>query len=453
MAKQKLIKVFKKNIIKNKKKFNKLFKNKSLKYALISIISSLVTFLIIFLLILLNKNLILDKVFTLRNQQITDLVNKEISQDFALQEATKLLEDNANFLRANEEKLKQDEINKANEIIPKSIVEIVKSANPAVVAITLYKQVPNYDFILNKDTQKIEQVENGTTKQKSGSGSGFIVSADGTIVTNRHVVDVKDVDYEVTLNTGAVYKAEVLDIDPVYDVAILKISSNVSKSYSYLKLGDSDKINVGESVIAIGNALGELKNSVSVGIVSGLSRSVSASGNGVTEKLEQVIQTDAAINKGNSGGPLINMYGEVIGVNVAMAVGSQSVSFALPINSIKDVISSVQKTGKISRPFIGIRYTVITKELQLKRDLPVSSGILIVKGSGEDEFAIMPGSPAEKAGIREGDIITQINNQTITKDEDFALIVRNKKVGDIISMKILRKGVEVYTYVVLGEAK
>ena len=447
------IKNLKKKLKKTLKKSKKLFKNKSFKYALISIVSSLATLSIVFLIIILNKNLILDKVFTLRNQQITDLVNQGIAQDLVLQEATKLLEDNASLARENEEKLKQEEINKSTEVLPKSIVDIVKSANPAVVAITLYKQVPNYDFVINKETKKIEQVENGTTRQKAGSGSGFIVSPDGTIVTNRHVVDVKNVDYEVTLNTGVAYKAEVLDIDPVYDVAILKIISNVSKSYSYLKLGDSDKINVGESVIAIGNALGELKNSVSVGIVSGLSRSVNASGNGVTEKLEQVIQTDAAINKGNSGGPLINLYGEVIGVNVAMAVGSQSVSFALPINSIKDVIYSVQKTGKISRPFVGIRYTVITKELQLERDLPVSSGILIVKGSGEDGFAVMPGSPAEKAGIREGDIIIQINNQLITKDEDFALLIRNKKVGDIMSMKIIRNGEEVYTYVVLGEAK
>lgn len=453
MTKQLIIKKFNKNFYKYLKKFKKVFKNKTFKYALISIVSSVATFTIIFLLIIANKNIILDKVFSLRNQQISDLVNQEIARDSTLQEASKLLENNANIALENEEKLKQEEVNKITEVLPKSIVDIVRTANPAVVAITLYKKVPNYDFVLNKDTNKVEQQESGTTKQKAGSGSGFIVSADGTIVTNRHVVDIKNVEYEITLNTGAVYKADVLDIDPVYDVAVLKINSAVKRSYSYLKLGDSDKINVGESVIAIGNALGELKNSVSVGIVSGLSRSVNASGNGLTEKLEQVIQTDAAINKGNSGGPLINLYGEVIGVNVATAVGSQSVSFALPINSIKDVISSVQKTGKISRPFVGIRYSVITKELQLDRDLPVSSGILIVKGSGEDSFAVMPGSPAEKAGIREGDIITQINNQMITKDADFALLIRNKKVGDVMSMKILRNGVEVYAYVVLGEAK
>ena len=429
-------------------------KKSTRKLIVISTISSFSTLFIFIALVLLNRNFILDKIFELRNQQISDIVNNQISKDSVLIEAGKLLENNSIMALENEEKLKQEELEKSKQISPKSIVDIVRTANPAVVAITLYKDSPKYKNILNKETKKLEQVEDGTEKKKVGSGSGFLISSDGLIVTNRHVVDTKDVYYEVTFNNGDIQKSEVLAIDPIYDVAIMKISFASNKKYPYLELGDSDILNVGESVIAIGNALGELKNSVSVGIVSGLSRSVTANGNaGLVEKLEKVIQTDAAINKGNSGGPLIDLYGKVVGVNVAIADKSQSIGFALPINSIKDVISSVKKTGKIVRPFVGVRYVVITEELKLSKDLPVDSGILIIAGSGKDDRAISPGSPAETAGLKEGDIITEIAGKKITKDEDFALIIRNKKVGDMISIKFLRNNIEQTVFLILGQAK
>jgi serine protease Do len=429
-------------------------KKSTRKLIVISTISSVSTLFVFMGLVLLNRNFILDKIFELRNQQISDIVNNQIANDSVLIEAGKLLENNSIIALENEEKLKQEELEKSKQISPKSIVDIVRTANPAVVAITLYKDQPKYKNVLNKETKKIEQVEDGTERKKVGSGSGFLISSDGLIVTNRHVVDTKDVNYEVTFNNGDIQKSEVLAIDPIYDVAIMKISFVSNKKYPYLELGDSDVLNVGESVIAIGNALGELKNSVSVGIVSGLSRSVTANGNsGLVEKLEKVIQTDAAINKGNSGGPLIDLYGKVVGVNVAIADKSQSIGFALPINSIKDVISSVKKTGKIVRPFVGVRYAVITEELKLSKDLPVDSGILIVAGSGKEDWAISPGSPAETAGLKEGDIITEIAGKKITKDEDFALIIRNKKVGDMISIKFLRNNVEQTVFLILGQAK
>ncbi len=428
-------------------------KKSTKKVILISLISSLSTLLVFVGVIFLGKNFILDKIFELRNNQISELVNNQIANDSILIEAGKLLENNSLLALENEEKLKKEELEKSKVVSPKGIVDIVRSANPAVVSITLYKNYPKYKNVLNKDTKKIEQVENGTEKKKAGSGSGFLISSDGMIVTNRHVVDVEGVEYEVTFNDSLSEVAEVLAIDPIYDIAIMKINST-NKKYQYLQLGDSDSLNVGESVIAIGNALGELKNSVSVGIVSGLSRSVTANGNsGNIEKLEKVIQTDAAINKGNSGGPLINLYGQVVGVNVAIAEKSQSVGFALPINGIKDVISSVKKTGKIVRPFVGVRYTVITEELKNEKDLPTDTGILVVKGSGKDDYAVAPGSPAETAGIKEGDIITEIDGKKITKDEDFALIIRNKKVGDMIAIKILRNSTEKTIYLILGQAK
>ncbi len=407
----------------------KVFRNKIFIQIIISIASSVFTIVIVFFVIIYNKNSILDKIFAERNKQISEMINSEIAQDTTLLEAEKLLENNANEKVLQEEKLKEEALKNAKIVSPKSIVDIVQSANPAVVSITLY----------NKD------------RKNMGSGSGFLISSDGMILTNRHVVDAKNVEYEVTFNNGTTKNATILAMDPIYDVAILKIPSG---KYTYLELGDSDKLNVGESVVAIGNALGELKNSVSVGIVSGLSRSVVANGRtGVTERLEKVIQTDAGINKGNSGGPLIDLYGKVIGVNVAIAEGSQSVSFALPINGIKDIISSVKKTGKIVRPYVGVRYVVINEALQLARDLPVAYGILVVKGDGENDFAVVPGSPAEKSGILEGDIITMIDNKTISRDEDFALIIRNKKVGDTIAIKLLRNKVEKVIYLVLGEAK
>lgn len=429
-------------------------KKSTRKLIVISTISSLSTLFVFVGLVLLNRNFILDKIFELRNQQISEIVNNQISNDSVLIEAGKLLENNSIMALENEEKLKKEELEKSKQILPKSVVDIVRTANPAVVAITLYKDSPKYKNVLNKETKKIEQVEDGTEKKKVGSGSGFLISSDGLIVTNRHVVDSKDVYYEVTFNNGDIQKSEVLAIDPIYDVAIMKISFASNKKYPYLELGNSDVLNVGESVIAIGNALGELKNSVSVGIVSGLSRSVTANGNaGLVEKLEKVIQTDAAINKGNSGGPLIDLYGKVVGVNVAIADKSQSIGFALPINSIKDVINSVKKTGKIVRPFVGVRYAVITEELKLSKDLPVDSGILIVAGSGKEDWAISPGSPAESAGLKEGDIIIEIDGKKITKDEDFALIIRNKKVGDMISIKFLRNNIEKTVFLILGQAK
>ncbi|MCC6323758.1 trypsin-like peptidase domain-containing protein [Candidatus Nomurabacteria bacterium] len=438
------------NIILKSKYF---FKNRTFKYILTSVLSSLVTVLVIFSVIIYNKNIILDKIFQLRNEQLSEMINNEIASDTTLLNAEKLLESNASEKSLNEEKIKQEAIDNAKKVSQKSIVDIVRNANPAVVSIALYKKIPKYELVLNKNTKKIEQKENGFDRQNVGSGSGFVVSPDGMIVTNRHVVDAKNVEYEIILNNGGAQSAEILAIDPIYDVAIMKIS-NSNKKYEYLELGDSDKLNVGESVIAIGNALGEFKNSVSVGIVSGLSRSVTANGrSGLSERLEKVIQTDAAINPGNSGGPLIDLYGKVIGVNVATATGSQSVSFALPINSIKSIINSVKKTGKISRPYVGIRYVAITEELKVDRDLPVGYGILIVKGSGKDEFAVIPGSPAELFGILEGDIIIQVDGQTITRDEDFAYVIRNKKVGDTIMIKLLRNKTEKIIYLVLGEAK
>ncbi|NLE07591.1 MAG: trypsin-like serine protease [Parcubacteria group bacterium] len=345
------------------------------------------------------------------------------------------------------------------------VVETVKKANPAVVAITISKNVPVYeryyrsvpnlfeDFFgggfFNFDVPEIRQ--NGTEKREVGGGSGFLVSADGYIVTNRHVVDDDKAEYTVFMNDGEKYDAKVIARDSVLDLAIIKIDGS---GFQYLEFGDSDKLQVGQSVITIGNALAEFRNTVSLGIVSGLSRSIVASDmRGNTEALDQLIQTDAAINQGNSGGPLLNLSGEVVGVNVAIASGAENIGFAVSSNSVKSVVDSVKKTGKIVRPYIGVRYTSITEEIKEKNNLPVDYGVLVLRGSEPGDLAVIPGSPADKAGIVENDIILEVDGVKLTEDKNFATIIRNKKVGDVIRLKISHKGQEKTVTVTLEEMK
>ena len=344
--------------------------------------------------------------------------------------------------------LENTNTNSLNSKVNLSVADVVKKVNPAVVSIVIYQEVPKYETFTSQNPFgdllpgfffNIPQYrQNGTERKQVGGGSGFFVSRDGLIVTNRHVVDNDNAEYEVLTSDGKKYKASVVAKDSVLDIALIKISGN---NFSFLSLGDSDKLEIGQSVVAIGNALAEFNNSVSVGIVSGLSRSITAGDSrGRTEFLDQVIQTDAAINPGNSGGPLINMQGEVIGVNVAVAQGSQNIGFALPINNIKTVISSVKDTGKILRPYLGIRYVPINEELQKANNLSVNYGIL-VQGNGQN-LAVLPNSPASKVGLVANDIILEIDGIKLDSKNNFASIIRNKKVGQVITLKVLSNDVE-----------
>ena len=334
-----------------------------------------------------------------------------------------------------------------------SMVDIVKKSKPAVVSIVISKDVPVYEQYYEKQSNPFKDIfgqdvpfdfnvpqlrQKGTEKKDIGGGTGFFISSDGLIVTNRHVVADTAASYTVITNDGKKYPAEVIARDSVLDVAVVKIKG---ANYAYLEFGNSDKLEVGQTVLAIGNALGEFKNSVSVGIVSGLARSVVAGGNnGSLERLDQVIQTDAAINPGNSGGPLLDTYGRVVGMNAAVAGGGQSIGFALPANSIKNVVESVKKTGKIVRPFLGIRYVPITKELKDANKLSVDYGVLVVRGDKPEELAVVPASPADKAGVVENDIILEVDGKKLDENTQLALVVRNKKVGDKVKLKMLHKG-------------
>lgn len=278
----------------------------------------------------------------------------------------------------------------------------------------------------------------GTEKKQVGSGSGFFVSADGLIVTNKHVVADEQADYTVITSDGAEHPAKVLARDTNNDIAIIKIDG---QDFPAPALGDSDTMRVGQTVLAIGNSLGEFANSVSRGIVSGLKRNVSAgSGFGDTERLTNIIQTDAAINPGNSGGPLFNLAGEVIGVNVAMASGAENIGFALPINQVKRAVEQVRQTGKIAVPYIGVRYVIINKEIQKQNNLDFDYGAIILRGQRMTDLAVIPGSPADKAGLVENDIIMEINGEKIDENNSLADAIGKYNVGDEITLKVWHKG-------------
>ena len=347
------------------------------------------------------------------------------------------------------------------------VIDAVKKTSPAVVSIVISKEVPKYETYINPNNQNnpfgnlfpgfnfnfnIPQYrQNGTEIKKIGGGSGFFVSDSGLIVTNKHVVLQKDVEYTVFTNDGEKHEAKVIARDPILDIALIKIEGS---DFPFLSLGNSDSIEVGQSVIAIGNALAEFRNTVSVGVVSGLARSITAGdSSGNIEVLDKVIQTDAAINPGNSGGPLLDLSGRVVGVNVAVAQGSQSVGFALPINSIKGAIESVKTTGKIIRPYIGIRYLIINAEMKEKNNLSVDYGVLVKSGASQNELAVIPGSPADKAGIVENDIILEIDGVKLDNKISLASIIREKSIGQVITLKILHRGEEKTISVTLEAAK
>lgn len=328
-----------------------------------------------------------------------------------------------------------------------TLVPVIDEVNEAVVSVIITKNVPVYEQYYETFDPwgffSIPRVrENGTTLQEIGGGSGFLVSGDGLLVTNNHVVADTDATYSIVLIDGTTYTVDVLARDPQLDIAILKINQPVEHRLTYLAFGDSDNLKLGQTVIAIGNALAEFQNSVSVGVVSGLSRTIVASDAfGRSEQLDQVIQTDAAINPGNSGGPLLDTKGSVIGVNVATSRGAENIGFALPANVVKQVVESVRQYGEIVRPFIGIRYTMVTPRLVMTNKLSVDYGALVGGAQNPSEAAVLPGSPAEKAGIVAGDIILAIDGEEL-RNKDLSTILRTKAVGQQITLKVLHEGGE-----------
>lgn len=269
-------------------------------------------------------------------------------------------------------------------------------------------------------------------KVERNIGSGFIISSDGLVITNRHVVGDTQAEYRVLTNDKKEHKVDRIYRDPLNDLAILKINAQGLKA---LPLGDSSKLKLGQTAIAIGTPLGEFTNTVTAGVISGLGRGVVAGSplEGFVEKLDNVIQTDAAISPGNSGGPLLDSVGNVIGVNTAIAVGGENLGFAIPSNVVRNLIESFEKRGgNFERPYIGVRYRIVDKETAIANKLV--EGAFVVE--------VIKDSPADKAGIQEEDIITEFDGKKINGDDEDVLVkaILEKNVGARVSATIWRDG-------------
>lgn len=316
------------------------------------------------------------------------------------------------------------------------ISDIAKNVGPSVVSINVKSQTTATDFF---GIDRAFETE--------AAGTGVIVSEDGVIVTNRHVIGNATSGVTVTLSDGT----ELTDVeiigrtnanDPL-DIAFLKVKDKQGKELKAAKLGDSGVMQVGDKAVAIGNALGEFQNSVTSGIISGFGRSVVAGDESGSETLTNLLQTDAAINQGNSGGPLVNANGEVIGINTAIAGGSaENIGFAIPINDIKGLVKSVLEKGKLERPYLGIRYVSLDKDSAEAFGLDQTSGAYVVPRGNRRQESIIPGSPAAKAGLKEGDIITKIAGKEISSRSSLTSIVAQHAVGEEIELTVLRDGKE-----------
>lgn len=342
------------------------------------------------------------------------------------------------------------------------IIETIKKVMPTVVSIVITKSLEEVEKeikemappipeapIMNIPPDKIDA--NGMVQV--GGGSGFIIQENGTILTNKHVIAEPRANYTVITNSDTRYNAEIIARDPINDVAILKIEPKEEKLPT-IELGDSRNLELGQTVIAIGNALGIFKNTVSCGVISGLSRSISAQADprSPMQEMRGLIQTDAAINPGNSGGPLVDIFGRIIGINAAIILGAQNISFAIPISAAERDLNDLKKFGKIRRPLLGLRYLAVNADMKEKMKLQANYGALVI-GEHPMAQAIVPKSPAYRGGIKEMDLILEWNGEKITMEKNIQDYLENCNVGDIIKLKILRGGREVERRVVLAERK
>ena len=322
----------------------------------------------------------------------------------------------------------------SGQIDPKSIEGVANKVSQSVVSI-------------------VSKSQKGTKYFSSGFGSasagtGIIVSENGYILTNKHVVEGSS-DISIVTNDGNSYdNVEIITTDPLSDIAILKISN--AKGLKAAELGDSKALNIGQQVIAIGNALGEYDGTVTSGIISGIGRTVNASSDdGATkETLTDMIQTDAAINSGNSGGPLVNAQGQVVGVNTAVASEAQGIGFAIPISSVKGILKSIAEGKTPNRAYLGANYISVNPQVQKAYNLNVSKGALIKNRNGK---SVISGSPAQKAGLKDGDIITKIDDIEISKNISLGSLIGEKSAGDKVKITYLRDGKESTSVATLEE--
>jgi len=326
--------------------------------------------------------------------------------------------------------------------------DIAKTVGPSVVSVNVTTQGSTQDFF-----------GFAQPTQEEAAGTGIIISSDGLVVTNRHVVPTGTTQVSITLSDGTelgnVTVVGRTNASDSLDVAFLKINNTRGHKLTPAILGDSSKVQVGDAVVAIGNALGQFQNTVTSGIISGYGRSVQASDSSGTqspENLDDLFQTDAAINEGNSGGPLVNLNGQVIGINTAIAGNAQNIGFAIPINDVKGLISQVLKTGKFARPYLGVRYIPLTSDVAQQYDLSVNRGAYVAPPVDATQPSVVPDSPADKAGVKQGDIITQINGTDIDENHSLVSLLDQHAVGDKVSLTVLRDGKTLHLTATLGSS-
>jgi serine protease Do len=346
----------------------------------------------------------------------------------------------------------------------RTIIKTIRKVMPSVVSIAiakhledLEKEIPRemYPHVPAGAEPKQPKIPDSMVDSHGmveiGGGSGCIIDENGLILTNKHVISDSQAEYTVILNDGQKFPAKILSRDPINDVAILKIET---KKLPCLKLGDATELELGQTVIAIGNALGIFKNTVSKGIVSGLSRSITAQSdpNAPSTEMRGLIQTDAAINPGNSGGPLVDVDGKVIGVNAAIVSGAQSIGFAIPVNAVKRDIDDIRRFGRIRRPLLGLRYIMIDDNLKEKMNLAMNYGAFVI-GETQHDTGVVPESPAAKAGIQEKDIILEFNGKKLDREHPIQDYLEDLEPGTTVELLVLRKGQESKIEAMLTERK
>lgn len=331
------------------------------------------------------------------------------------------------------------------------IINVVKKASPAVVSIVSTSVIQSQNPYGDNPFFPFYGYPGINTPQKQvTSGSGFFVSADGLIVTNKHVVSDANASYTVTLNDGKQYDAKVMSRDPINDLAIIKIDI---QDAPFLTFANSDQLQIGQHVVVIGNSLGQYQNTVTSGIISGINRNITAGDGDTSEQLSGVLQTDAAINPGNSGGPLLNLASQVVGISTAIDQQGQLVGFAIPSNDVARDLQSYQKFGQITRPFLGVRYVLIDQDIADQEKLSVNYGALIVKGNTAAEPAITPGSPADKAGLQENDIILEVGGTKVDAANTLSQLLKDTQPGQTVTLKVLHAGSTRDVAVTLDTAK
>lgn len=336
-----------------------------------------------------------------------------------------------------------------------------------------FQQIPGFQFQFPKQQQPGEQSESETRRQRVSGGTGFIIRSDGLAVTNKHVVIDEEADYTAIFPDGKEFDVEILSKDPLNDLAVVQLHKKNKdnenrksgekiiffgkpENLPVVELGNSDTLKVGQKVFAIGYARGDYENSVTAGIVSAIGREITAGdqGGGFQETLLGLIQTDAAINFGNSGGPLVNLAGQVIGVNTAVDSAAQGIGFAIPAVEVKTVLASLDKNGKIIRPMLGIRHIILNKERAEQYGLKgVEYGALITGDRTKGEIPVIPGSAAAKAGLKMDDVILEVDGEKITEKNSLLGMVRKHQVGDTLILKVWRDGKTREVKVKLEEVK